>query len=278
MSKAYLIPEEGTYEIIPAVKTFYYKDSTTGQPTPLIASVETSGGNISAKVKVTGSLKSRHVEKRKEYYDRVHKRSGYPLYDAVKRNLGSIVSSTKRATTTGNKLEKRIAYANCNDQQQGEILQASYIASLYTADAEKYLTLHTSATERYSTWFGEYDSTNHDNVLSHFTNIRTSDLKTYTYDCSCEEENSADLYAYVFPDEFGHVHLCGQFMQAAVSGADSKAGTMVHEATHFTRNGGTEDIAYSRELAQQLAATNTTGAVLNADSHEYFAENTPKLG
>jgi peptidyl-Lys metalloendopeptidase len=94
-----------------------------------------------------------------------------------------------------------------------------------------------------------------------------------------EHTNLISFYstAYVYPDQFGHVYLCGQYLAANMTGSDSKAGTIVHESTHFTINGGTEDTAYGAGPAQELARTNATAAVGNADSHEFFAENTPKL-
>ena len=54
-----------------------------------------------------------------------------------------------------------------------------------------------------------------------------------------------------------------------------KAGTLIHEASHFIRNGGTEDYAYGQSAARALARTNSNLAIFNADSHEYFAENSP---
>jgi hypothetical protein len=71
------------------------------------------------------------------------------------------------------------------------------------------------------------------------------------------------------------VNLCGAFWRAQDSGTDSKAGTIVHEASHFPGNGGTKDHAYGHTLAHNLALTDPDRAIFNADSHEYFAENTP---
>ena len=110
-------------------------------------------------------------------------------------------------------------------------------------------------------------------MLKHFATIRKSDVKTYTFDCACEE--SDDTYAYVYPNQFGHVYLCNQYMLAEISGTDSKAGTIVHESSHFTANAGTRDLAYGKPRAMALATANATAAINNADSHEYFSENTP---
>ena len=78
------------------------------------------------------------------------------------------------------------------------------------------------------------------------------------------------------PDEFGTVYLCGAFWNAPPTGTDSQAGTLIHEASHFTDNGGTQDYAYGQDACMDLASSDPATAILNADSHEYFAENTPE--
>jgi peptidyl-Lys metalloendopeptidase len=40
---------------------------------------------------------------------------------------------------------------------------------------------------------------------------------------------------------------------------------------------GTDDWAYGQSAAASLATSNPTRAADNADSHEYFSENTPAL-
>lgn len=74
---------------------------------------------------------------------------------------------------------------------------------------------------------------------------------------------------------FGYVTLCSLFWSAPATGTDSKAGTLIHESSHFTKNGGTDDIAYGQTKAKALAKSSPAQAINNADSHEYFAENNP---
>ncbi|KAG8684904.1 hypothetical protein FRC09_015075, partial [Ceratobasidium sp. 395] len=73
------------------------------------------------------------------------------------------------------------------------------------------------------------------------------------------------------------IFLCGVFFQAPETGTDSKAGTIVHESSHFTVNGGVSDHVYGQDGAKALAKSDPNQAVDNADSHEYFAENNPAL-
>jgi peptidyl-Lys metalloendopeptidase len=56
-----------------------------------------------------------------------------------------------------------------------------------------------------------------------------------------------------------------------------QSGTLIHESSHFTRNGGTDDNTYGQSSCKSLAISSPADAVDNADSHEYFAENNPAL-
>ena len=77
------------------------------------------------------------------------------------------------------------------------------------------------------------------------------------------------------PDDFGKIYLCGAFWAAPNTGTDSRAGTLIHESSHFTLNGGTADNAYGQTACRALAKSSPSKAIMNADSHEYFAENNP---
>ena len=79
------------------------------------------------------------------------------------------------------------------------------------------------------------------------------------------------------PDSYGTIYLCGAYWNAPATGTDSQAGTLVHECSHFTVNGGTLDYVYGQDDAKQLAITDPAEAIFNADNHEYFAENNPPL-
>ena len=57
-----------------------------------------------------------------------------------------------------------------------------------------------------------------------------------------------------------------------MTGTDSKAGVVIHEVSHFNVVAGTDDLAYGQTAAKKLKPRR---AIRNADSHEYFAENTP---
>ncbi|KAK0482146.1 lysine-specific metallo-endopeptidase-domain-containing protein [Armillaria luteobubalina] len=90
--------------------------------------------------------------------------------------------------------------------------------------------------------------------------------------CTCTE---SDVYAYVYPFEFGTIYLCGVFWQTTTTGTDSRGGTLIHESSHFTIIGSTQDYVYGQSSAKSLASSNPSEAIDNADNHEYFAENNP---
>lgn len=169
---------------------------------------------------------------------------------------------------------KAVSYASCSSSQQTSLASAHTQAKAYSANAVSYLNAGTRGA-RYTTWFGSYTSSRYTTVKSHFTKINSAlNTGAVTYDCYCMPAN-ASAYAYVYPSQPYIIHLCNAFWAAPTAGTDSKGGTIVHEMSHFTVNGGTSDYAYGQTSAKSLATRTPAKAVQNADNHEYFGENTP---
>ncbi|CAE6432513.1 unnamed protein product [Rhizoctonia solani] len=187
-------------------------------------------------------------------------------------------SSHYTAASTVNK--RAVSFTGCSSSQQSQIQAAATASDTMVANANSYLSNLTSGKPRYTTWFGTYDKSRYNTVVSHFKNIG-SDATSMNYDCTdCLTHPSMDYpntYAYVDPNVPTKIYLCGAFWNAPTTGTDSKAGTIVHENSHFTVNGAVEDHVYGQGDAQALAKSNPATAIMNADSHEYFAENTPAL-
>ena len=78
-----------------------------------------------------------------------------------------------------------------------------------------------------------------------------------------------------YPNQPYKIYVCNAFWSAPMTGTDSKAGTLIHEMSHFNVVAATDDWAYGQTAAKSLASSDPTKALDNADSHEYFAENTP---
>lgn len=164
------------------------------------------------------------------------------------------------------------SFVSCSNTRQTQLATARNSSVTYANNSKSYLTAGTLGS-RYTWWFGSYTSARYSTVRSHFTNIASAlSSQPYTFNCSCTDSGT---YAYVYPTQPYKVWLCGAFWAAPNTGTDSRAGTLVHETSHFNVVAGTDDWAYGQTAAHNLATSNPTKAVDNADNHEYFAENTP---
>jgi peptidyl-Lys metalloendopeptidase len=167
-----------------------------------------------------------------------------------------------------------LSYSKCDATQQSTLVSAISASSSMANNSVTYLNGTPAATARYTTWFGAYSLNGWNTAKSHFAAIKDAiDTKPITIDCGCKKT----YYAYVYPNQPYKIYVCKAFWAAPMSGTDSKGGTLIHELSHFTVVAGTDDWAYGQTNAKSLAISDPTKALNNADSHEYFAENTPSL-
>ncbi len=164
-------------------------------------------------------------------------------------------------------------FVSCTSTRQSTLVTALSNAQTISLRARDYLnnlpSTSRSTDTAYKTWFGAYTSSRYSTVQSHYTNIySTFATKTVTFYCDCTDSS----YAYVYANQPYKIHLCNAFWNAPMTGIDSKAGTLVHETSHFTVVAGTQDYAYGQSACKSLAISSPSSAVMNADSHEYFAE------
>ena len=166
-----------------------------------------------------------------------------------------------------------VNYVGCTSSRTTSAGTAVNSARTYSENAKGYL--NTGATgPRYTTWFGAYTSSRYATAKQHFAAIDAAidqNAGQVTINCGC----SQNYYAYVYPTQPYQIYVCNAFWSAPNTGTDSKAGTLIHEMSHFNVVAGTDDWAYGQSAAKSLAISNPTKALDNADSHEYFAENTP---
>lgn len=164
-------------------------------------------------------------------------------------------------------------YVGCTSTRQSTLLTALGNAESISLKARDYLNNLPVASRptdsAYRTWFGAYDSSRYATVQSHFVSIFSA-FNTQTVEFYCDCTSSA--YAFVYSNRPYEIHLCNAFWNAPNLGIDSKAGTLVHEMSHFTVVAGTSDYAYGTSACQSLANKKPARAINNADSHEYFAE------
>lgn len=169
-------------------------------------------------------------------------------------------------------------YSSCTASEQSQISSAldaaETIAKVARDDLESTPSTARGSAARYAEWFGSYTSSRWTQVQANFNAIYFATAnQTLNFDCTCSEP----YFAYVYPTQPYDIYLCNAFWTAPQTGTDSKAGTIVHELSHFVVVADTDDHVYGQAGARNLADTNPTQAIQNADSHEYFAENTPFL-
>jgi peptidyl-Lys metalloendopeptidase len=184
-----------------------------------------------------------------------------PIMEALKQGGGSTVGPAS------------LSYASCTASQQTTISSAISAAKTMSDSGVTYMA-KTTMGPRYTKWFGTVTSTRQATVKSHFTAIKDAfDTKPVVVDCSCKQ----NYYAYVYPTQPYRIYVCKAFWTAPMTGTDSKGGTLVHEMSHFNVVAGTDDHVYGQSGAASLAISDPDAAIDNADSHEYFGENTPAL-
>ncbi len=168
---------------------------------------------------------------------------------------------------------KTPGYVSCSTSRQSSLVTALSNAQSISLKSKNWLATAVPSTDAaYKTWFGAYTSSRYSTVQTHYNNIYNAFVnQTFTFYCDCTDSS----YAYVYANQPYKVHLCNAFWSAPALGTDSKAGTLVHETSHFTVVAGTQDYAYGQTACKSLAISNPTRAVANADSHEYFAESRP---
>ena len=172
-------------------------------------------------------------------------------------------------------------FSTCDAGQQSQIDTALTAAEVMASGAAEALNSTTvgqrAAATRYTTWFGSYLSSRYTTVSTHFNAIQDATAnKALKFSCG-SPRCGRTTFAFVYSNSPYEVFLCPAFWGAELTGTDSRAGTIIHELSHFTVLGGTDDHQYGQSSAKQLGATDPNKAINNADSHEYFAENTPAL-
>lgn len=173
---------------------------------------------------------------------------------------------------------KQPTFKNCSqeriDSLNSALTEAENLCSTAVNDLTNTPEDSRANAERYTTWFGRYNASRYDQVTKNFEKILDAlTNQPITLNCGCDE----DYFAYVYPNKPYEIYLCNLFWSAPLTGTDSKAGTIIHELSHFTVVAGTDDHVYGQTGCKSLADTDPAKAVENADSHEYFAENNPPL-
>lgn len=185
--------------------------------------------------------------------------------------------SAEGAVYTPSDVQAKSKKKACSSAQLRDIQNAVSAAQIMSQATTDYLGRVMSATSHaeYEEWFGDYSSSSRrTTVTDNYDEIEDFLFKRsgYTFDCGC---TGAGTFAYVYPaDTKTHtIYLCGAFWNAPVSGRDSRGGTIVHEASHFSDVASTGDNAVGAWAARRQAINNPDKAAANADNYEYLAED-----
>ncbi|KAJ8519317.1 hypothetical protein ONZ45_g3696 [Pleurotus djamor] len=144
--------------------------------------------------------------------------------------------------------------------------------------------------ERYKTWFGEFNQTRLEEVITRVTALYNAHLNDFTYICDparCaqvakDERVILPLYAFVDdaqdPFRYGHINLCPPFFSALQSSGITRAHVLIHETAHFKAFGllgANHDTKewYTSVAAWTLARASPDRAIRNADTYAWFARN-----
>jgi uncharacterized Zn-binding protein involved in type VI secretion len=122
--------------------------------------------------------------------------------------------------------------------------------------------------QHFKEWFG-IDSEDARQVMLERTRDMRDKIRQVRF-----EQCDADAYAHTWP--WGNtIHLEKKFWTAKRMGPDldSRAGTVIHEASHFWGSGSTQDRGYGEGRARNLARNYPGWAMSNADNNEYFYED-----
>ncbi len=157
-------------------------------------------------------------------------------------------------------------------------------------DGAKAISLRAAAmvgdTPEYDRWFGSFTKSNAEHVRAALKAIDQA-LQSNQLKAVCpsigEDGCTIDVFANVWPDQPYVVNLCPSFFRmpsmlgvvrtSYAFDSGTREGTLIHEVSHFEIVGGTEDNCYGREICEDMARRDPLGAVDNADSYQYFAED-----
>ncbi|KAI0763518.1 hypothetical protein BD413DRAFT_210138 [Trametes elegans] len=179
-------------------------------------------------------------------------------------------------------------FENCQPGQVDSINMAVDFAKRYVDNAIAALnTAGAGTSARYKTWFGAPNGLRLNTVKRIYADIKFNDMAQWKFICKPQcpinpPQPGWHIEAHVDHDVYGVVSLCPPFFQLPFAGAHSQASALVHEASHFDKNGFAKDDAYGFADCEAWAKENPQWAINNAGNIEFFASNPnedkPRIG
>ena len=169
------------------------------------------------------------------------------------------------------------SFSECSTEEQTTVEKSRVSAEQYTYESSKCLDENTCDFLS-AKWFSATNSVNGDNydhAKGIFTKLKPA-LASVNIECN-NEDCRPNTFAFVYPkDENQIIYLCPVFW--STSDPSERPQTLIHEYSHFDVIGSTLDYRYGTTECLNLAATNSTEAVRNADNIGYFAIDVGESG
>ena len=176
------------------------------------------------------------------------------------------------------KVQRKAVVYNDVSTEKSDIVTALDVAAKMTDKAQ--IHIGGDKRDRYKRWFDtNYDPANPTSV-TRFNQVKKGWVKMHSVfkskdvEFNCATRNQAIFAQVNTGDKHYLIELGKSFWKAALTGRDSRGGTIVHEISHeevYTNS--TFNDFYGAATAQKLAKDDPDKAVKNADNWEFFAED-----
>ena len=180
-----------------------------------------------------------------------------------------------------------LTFENCTKAERGIITAALERAERLTQTAATAV----GPTPVFTRWFGKYSAEHGETVRQTLKSV-VSAIRTGQVEAGCMNIGQGlcdgDSFAFVNPQDPYVVKLCPGFFEmqtmkeltdeTVAEGHGTRAGTLVHELSHFVTVASTDDVCYSREICTEMALDAPHDALINADSYQYFVEDVTYFG
>ena len=125
--------------------------------------------------------------------------------------------------------------------------------------------------EKFKEWFGSYDDATSNMILERTKRVLAASMKLSIENfIDRNDENNKKLLAEVYPLDCSYrIFVTDEFWKSEPTGQDSKAGTIIHELSHFKDIGNTKDYVY-KNLSRLFAKSCPKDALNNAANYELF--------
>lgn len=178
-------------------------------------------------------------------------------------------------------------FTDCTKAERGKIIAAYARAERLTLTA----TTAIGPNPTFNRWFGTYNPKSGERVRrvlkAIVKGLRGPDIGVICLNIG-QELCDRDTYAFVEKSDPYNVTYCPAFFEmdtmkdlnddSVRDGTGTRAGTVVHELSHFSIVGDTEDLCYARDVCTDMAQTSSEDAIHNADSYQFFVEDVTYFG